>query len=317
MARLNISIPDDLYTLTLKWRSRVNLSEVCARALQQELEALEIHRNLGELLSMLQPPTALERAVVARNGLSEALVADASPNSSDGREVLGQLAAKYLNRYLCDDALLAIGGGRQMWCVVRNLTARHLRISITGLGVGQNDPRVLHAHSNTLTTLLWLLFSPRSEAQIVGQNDVDINSVWNDDLPTVDRPKYFAIGSCGPFGPACHLVGLLGEEATRYLLEMNVCGDYLYQFFDVRGNLVPTPPINHKSILPADLLRRMSRRSDSRIILVAGGSDKLTTIKFTLAAGLCNVLITDSETAQYLLKGDSEDLRKEPTPVKM
>lgn len=295
----------------------MNLSEVCARALQQELEALDTHRNLGELLSMLRPPTALEDAIVARYGLCEVLVADASPNNSDAREILGQLAAKYLNRYLCDDALLAIGGGRQMWCVVRNLQARHVRISITGLGVGQNDPRILHAHSNTLTTLLWLLFSPRSEAQIVGQNDVDIDSVWKRDLPTTDRPRYFAIGSCGPFGPDCHLVGLLGEEATKYLLEMNVCGDYLYQFFDVRGELVPTPPINHKSILSADLLRRMSQRSDSRIILVAGGSEKLRTIKFTLAAGLCNVLITDSETAQHLLEGDSEGLWKQPTRVKM
>jgi DNA-binding transcriptional regulator LsrR (DeoR family) len=294
----------------------MNLSEVCAQALQRELEALEFHRDLGELLSMLQPPTELEDTVVARYGLCEAFVSDALPNG-DSREILGQLAAKYLNRYLCDDSLLAIGGGRQMWCVVRNLHARHLKISITGLGIGQNDPRILHAHSNTLTTLLWLLFSPRSEAQIVGQNDLDINSVWKDDLPRVDRPKYFAIGSCGPFSPGCHLARLLEEDASRYLLDRNVCGDFLYQFFDVRGELVSTPPIKHKSILPADLLHRMSQRSDSRIILVAGGSEKLKTIRFTLAAGLCNVLITDSESAQHLIEGDSEGLWKQPTPVKM
>ena len=316
MARLNISIPDDLYALTLKWRSRVNLSDICARALQQELEALEIHRNLGELLSMLRPPTELEDALVGHYGLCQAFVAHASANSGDGRELLGQLAAKYLNRYLCDDSLLAIGGGRQMWCVVRNLQARHLRVYITGLGVGQHDPRILHAHSNTLTTLLWLLFSPRSEAQIVGQNDVDVDSVWKHDLPILDRPKYFAIGSCGPFGADSNLAGLLGAEATRYLLDMSVCGDYLYQFFNLSGELVPTPPIKHKSILSAELLRRMSQRSDSRIILVAGGSDKLRTIKFTLAARLCNVLITDSETAQHLLEGDSEGLWH-PTPVTM
>ena len=317
MARLNISISEELYSLSLKWRSQVNLSEVCARALQQELEAREFHRDLGGLFSLLQPPTKLEDAVAARYNLCAAVVSDASPNNGDSREMLGQLAANYLNRCLCDESLLAIGGGRQMWCVVRNLQPRRLKLTITGLGIGQNDPRVLHAHSNTLTTLLWLLFSPRSEAQIVGQNEFDVNSVWTHDLPRLDRPKYFVLGSCGPFHFGCHLMALLKDEASKYLLERNVCGDFLYQFFNVNGELVPSPPIKPKSILSADLLRSMSQRSDSRIILVAAGSEKLRTIRFTLAAGLCNVLITDSETARQLLEGDSEGLSKQPTPTKM
>src|SRR3989442_3895699 len=194
MARLNVSISDELYALTLKWRSRVNLSEVCARALQQELDALEFHRNVGALFSALRPPTKLESELAARYGLCEALVSNTLSITGDAREILGELAANYLNRYLCDDSLLAIGGGRQMWCVVRNLQPRHLKVTITGLGVGQNDPRVLHAHSNTLTTLLWLLFSPRAEARIVGRDDLDINSIWKPDLPKADKPKYFVIG---------------------------------------------------------------------------------------------------------------------------
>lgn len=317
MARLNISIPDNLYELTLKWRSRVNLSEVCARALQQELEALEFHRTVGELFSTLRTPTKLENEIILRYGLSEALLSDASPDPAKIRETLGELAANYLNRYLCDDSLLAVGGGRQMWCVVRNLKPRQLKITITGLGVGQNDPRVLHAHSNTLTTLLWLLFSPRADARIVGGDELNIDSIWKSDLPSADYPKYFVVGSCGPFEESCHLAPLLGQEATRYLLSRNVCGDFLYQFFSTEGELVPVPPLKHDSILSADLLRRMSKRADSKIILVAGGSEKLRTIRFTLEAGLCNVLITDSATAQHLLDGDSEDRWKQPIPVKM
>ncbi len=306
MARLNISVPDNLYDLTLKWRSRVNLSEVCARALQQELEALEFHRTVGELFSTLRTPTKLESEIASRYGLSEALVSDTSPDPVNIREALGELAANYLNRYLCDDSLLAVGGGRQMWCVVRNLKPRQLKITITGLGVSQNDPRVLHAHSNTLTTLLWLLFSPRADARIVGGDGHNIHSIWKSDLLSADYPKYFVVGSCGPFDESCHLGPLLGQEATRYLLSRNVCGDFLYQFFDTEGELISTPPLKHDSILSVDLLRRMSKRADSKIILVAGGSEKLKTLRFTLKSGLCNVLITDLETGRLLLDENSE-----------
>ncbi len=317
MGRLNISIPDNLYELTLKWRSRVNLSEVCARALQQELEALEFHRTIGELFSTLRTPTKLESEIASCYGLSEALLSDASPDPANIREALGELAATYLNRYLCGDSLLAVGGGRQMWCVVRNLKPRQLKVTITGLGVGQNDPRVLHAHSNTLTTLLWLLFSPRADARLVGGDELNIHAIWRGDLPVVDHPKYFVVGSCGSFDNSCHLAPLLGEEATRYLLARNVCGDFLYQFFNTGGELVPAPPLEHQSILSADFLRRMSKRADSKIILVAGGSEKLKTLRFTLRAGLCNVLITDLETARLLLDENSEGQWKQPIPVKM
>ena len=317
MARLNISIPDDLYDLTLKWRSRINLSEVCARVLRQELEALEFYRNVGELFSVLRPPSSLENELAGSYGLCEALVTDASRSNGDEREILGEIAAKYFNRYLCDESLLAIGGGRQMWCVVRNLHPRQLKVTITGLGIGQNDPRILHAHSNTLTTLLWLLFGPRAEAQIVGREDLDVNSIWRSDLPTANYPKYFVVGSCGPFDGNCHLARLLEQQATKYLLSRNVCGDFLYQYFNEEGELVPPPPLKHQSVLSADLLRGLSKRADSRIILVAGGSEKLKTIRFTLAARLCNVLITDSDTARNLLAGDSEGLWKQATPVKM
>jgi|ERR1051326_1648502 DNA-binding transcriptional regulator LsrR (DeoR family) len=311
MSRLNISIPDELYERTLHWRTRVNLSEICARALQQELDALEFHRNAAELFSVLRPPTKLENEILRQFPLIEAVILDKTANQEDVRDLLGQAAGDYLNRYLCDGSLLAIGGGRQMWCVVRSLKPRQLDITITGLGFGHNDPNVLHAHSNTLTTLLWLLFSPRATARIVGRDDDnDIQTIWTLDLAKADYPKYFIVGSCGPFNSGCHLAHLLSPEISQYLSSRNACGDFLYNFFDATGNLISKPSVESQSILSAELLREMSSRTDARVVLVAGGSDKLDTIRLTLAAGLCNVLITDTETANNLLNKGQEALCK-------
>ena len=248
----------------------------------------------------------MERELASRYGLFEVLVSEA-PNRGveDVRENLGVVASAYLNRHLCDDSLLAIGGGRQMWCVVRNLTPRQVRTTITGLGVQQNDPQVLHAHANTLITLMWLLYSPRTKAQLVGE---DLDEIWRVDLPASDYPKYFVIGSCDGFDAQCHLARLLGEEISQSLLKRNVSGDFLYQFFDEDGHLTPTPPLEQKSILSAELLRRLSQRGDARVILVAGGEEKLDIIKFVLKAGLCNVLVTDLATAHTLAEADPPDL---------
>lgn len=298
MARINISVPNDLYDLSLKWRNRVNLSEICSRSLQVELEALEHRRNLSQLFSALRPPTETEKALALRFNLAEAVVIDKGSNESDLRESLGLHAASYLSRYLCDDSLLAIGGGRQMWCIVRNMTPRQVRVTITALGIRQNDPQVLHAHPNTLTTLLWLLFSPHAEARLIASGD--LKKIWEAHLPQANHPKYFVIGSCGPFNFAHPFAELLGPEISRALIAKRVSGDFLYQFFDDEGGPLSFEYENDKSILDGSYLVNLSKRPDARVIMVAGGSDKLKILRVVLKAGLCNVLITDLETARQL-----------------
>jgi deoxyribonucleoside regulator len=301
MARLNIYLPDDLYELANKWRGTINLSEICARALREELEAEDSHRNIRGLLNTLRPPSELERAVADRYKLSEVLICE-PPKTSDLREVLGLQAATYLDRNLCDSSLLATGGGRQMWCMVRNLSPRRVRVTITALGIQQNDPKVLHAHANTLITLLWLLYSPRSEAHLIGADS--FASIWSRELPRESYPRYFVVASCAPFDRNSPFAQLIGTEASDELLRRCACGDFAYLFFDDKGDLIEPPSMDHCSILSEVVLQNLSRRSDARVLLVAGGQDKLRILRFTLEAGLCNVLVTDTLSAQHLLNTD-------------
>lgn len=299
MARLNISLPDDLYRQATKWRHRINLSEICARALRGELEAAELHRSAHGLFPAIRPASPLERTLASRYGLVEAVATDPAPYAEALREELGTTAAAYLDRYLSDGSLVAIGGGRQMWCLVRNLTPRQLRLTITGLGVHPNDPYVLHAHANTLTTLLWLLYSPRAKARLVGD---DLDSIWKPDLPRKKYPQYFVVGSCSPFTATSPLARLLGRKATQQLLSKGVSGDFLYHFFSEDGQLLPSPRLETRSVLSARLLQALSTRADARVIVVAGGDEKLKALTFVLRLRLCNVLITDSVTARKLLE---------------
>ena len=299
MARINISVPDDLYGLATKWRGRVNLSEICARALRGELEAAESHRNLGSLLVSLRPSTRLEQTLKGRFGLSDVRVADDGVDAGELREEIGVCAAQYLDEHLVEGAVLAIGGGRQMWCLVREIRPRQLGMLIVGLGVRQNDPRLLHAHPNTLVTLLWLLYRPYADARLVGS---EAEGLFKLSSTKSTQPRYFVVGSCSSFDSRGPLAELLGHDTVSELVRQEAQSEFLYQFINTSRNMVPTSFAHDHSVLSGPFLQGLSARSDARVILAAGGREKWKSIRDVLNLRLCNVLITDSKTAAHLLE---------------
>lgn len=303
MARLNISVPEDLYELANKWRGSMNLSEVCSRALRDELAAAEAAKTTYSLLEVFRRLSPLERQLKRKYQLMDVITCDAESDESDEstyRDSLGEAAAAYMDRTLCDDSRLAIGGGRQMWCVVRHLKPHSRRVVITAMGFQHNDPQALHAHPNTLMTLLWLLCGPRSRAHLVGAKAFD--QVWNKLDDEADHVKNFVIASCGTFDMESPLVDLLGKPAGRDLVAHGACGEFAYTFLNKAGSTIPDIelPAKERSILGAERLRQLSKRRDARVVLVAGGDSKRRVVKQVLEAGLCNVLITDVESGKAL-----------------
>jgi DNA-binding transcriptional regulator LsrR (DeoR family) len=300
MPRLNIYLPAEVYELADRARDSANLSEICARAIRDELEAAQSHRAAPALGALLRAPTPLEALLVRHYQLAEALVVEAPPPASERREALGRAAAQYLDRNLVDGAQLAIAGGRQSWCVARNLAPRRLRLEITALGLGQADPQLLHVHANTLTTLLWLLYSPRSTAHLIGAGAA--SSPWSKPLPKRDDVSYFLIASCAPLDPRAPFARLIGDDALDALIDAGPVGDFAYLFFNEAGELVPGPATAPQAIIPAPCLRALAKRRDARLMLVAGGAEKLAAMRATLTLGLANMLVTDTETAERLLE---------------
>jgi DNA-binding transcriptional regulator LsrR (DeoR family) len=303
MARVNISIPADLAPLVSKWRRKINLSEICAGALRSELQAVESHRSARPLLRALRKKSPLEQQVAERFNLREAWVSsDAPEDEGSVREVLGELAADYLDRNLSDGCVLAIGGGRQSWCVVEHMRPRQIDVDVVALGYRQADPHLLNVHPNTLVTILWILFSPRARAWLVGNQPADIFDLGSQ--PRRSR-SYFVVGSCSSFNRESGLARLIGPGDTKTLLSQEVTGDFLYNFFDSKGQIVDFGFSAEQSTLSASELRYLSGRDDSRVVLVGGGKEKAATIKKTLEAGLCNVLVTETAMAQALVKDSS------------
>ncbi len=299
MARLNISIPDDVYELAEAWRGKVNLSSICAEALRAELQSASDHRDATGLIAQLRGPSEIEQELALRFSLRAAVVAPTSDHDSTRREVLGSAAARYLERQLDYDSILSIGGGRQMWCVVRSLTPRRARVVVAALGYGQFDPEVLHAHSNTLATLVWLLYGPYSRAHLVGSSE--FRSIWDRDPPVGEGKSRFLLASCGPFAPDSPLRRVLGDHMSARLDAENVAGDIAYQFYSRSGEPIPIDVRSSNSVLSDEQLRAQAEDGRSQVILVAAGDSKLEMLELALDRKVCNVLVTDGATARSLL----------------
>jgi len=310
MGRLNVYLPDDIAGLAAKWRGTLNLSEICTEALRAQLGAAETGRTAEHIVRAFRPQSALERALMARYDLAAASVCQAPPHDNALRETIGRAAAAYLGRILHDDVTLGVGGGRQMWSVVQALAPRSLRLQISALGLAQNDPVVLHAHPNTLVTLIWLLCAPRGEAHLVGAKAFD--ELWTTNGPPKKDLRFCVACSCSPLQPDTPFANLLGSDAVAQLQARGVRGDYAYQFLDRAGNPVLFDLPDHASMLAAPRLQTLARRSDARVMLIAGGREKVEMMRLTLGAGLCNVLVTDDRTASVLVhkSGGTHERRK-------
>lgn len=300
MGRLNIYVPDEVHRLAARWRGAINLSEVCARALREELQAAESGRAAGRLAGVLRSASARERGVARRFRLADVVICDEPTVDADRRDVLGQSAADYVDRVLSDGALMAVCGGRQMWSVVRNVSPRSVRVTMTASGFGQSDPTVLHAHPNTLVTLLWLLFSPKAQAHLVGARAAA--KLWNAALARKegDTVQLVVLASCASFDASSPLAGLLEREDAAELARRKADADFAYTFLSKSGSIVPFAPSGPHFVLDAETLRRLSARRDARVVLVAGGRDKERVMRAVLEHRLCNTLITDAATAQRL-----------------
>jgi DNA-binding transcriptional regulator LsrR (DeoR family) len=89
----------------------------------------------------------------------------------------------------------------------------------------------------------------------------------------------------------------LTPEEVADLKACNVAGDIALQFFDAEGRKVDHP-INDR-IIGTDIKRI---KEIGRVIGVAGGPQKRQAIRAALRGRLINVLVTDDQTAKWLLE---------------
>lgn len=107
---------------------------------------------------------------------------------------------------------------------------------------------------------------------------------------------YVGVGNVGPDSTLVR-TGLLTQDQMLELQKRGAVGDILMRFYDVNGKHISTDFDSRIISLEWDDIRNIPY-----VVVIAAGPSKVEPLLGALRGGVCDCVITDTETAQSLLK---------------
>lgn len=251
---------------------------------------------------------ALERALVERFGLKDALVLDAGADAHEDARLrsLGRLGASYLEGALRDGQTLAVCLGRSTAEVVNALAPqRHARVRVAQ-AVG-SIPSAMQAYDGATIG--------RALAHKLGGDVLYLSSPLMADSPqaaevirrqaqvreTLDAARHadVALVGIGALDPAQSRVveaGFVSAAELRELVDGGAVGDMAGLLYTREGKPHPT---RHNKRVIGITLEELARIPI--VLAVAMGASKAEAILGALRSRACNVLCTDAASAGTVL----------------
>jgi DNA-binding transcriptional regulator LsrR (DeoR family) len=278
--------------------SRVKVTRLLRRA--RDLGIVQIR-----ILSDASPFAVLEMDLSLHFGLDEALIVPTTEDEGEQRRLLAHGAARYLQRVIADDLVVAIGLSRTVAMIPQFVVdPRPTRVSFVSMSGGLRKVS-LAANPYEGTERLAHLFGGSAEhlhaPAIVGS--AKVARALLGDPATGDVLRHAAsadVALLGVGGISGHATLVDEEELSpsevEALIDTGAVGDVAGRFFDARGAPVKHE-LNSRVIgLTLEQIRQIPLR-----IVVAGGVGKTTAIAAALRGQLPTVLVVDVATANLVL----------------
>jgi len=276
-------------------RARVN--RILGQAREQGLVSVGLNYRFTDCIE-------LEDALRRSYALVDARVVPTSPDADRLIDHLGAAGAHLLDRVLEEGDTLALGWGRTIAAVGRNLPRRSARnntvVSLYGgatRGYALNPydltarfGEILDAQRHYLTAPM---FMESSELRDALSREPSIRQV----ISMIVGAKVALLSATDLSDDSKSMVFGLFDASTRHsLLSAGVVGECGGIYLDAAGRSV-SHPLTRRMIAPSlDAMRGIPKR-----ILASGGPQKVAVIRACLLAGLGNLLVTDTDTARALL----------------
>lgn len=247
---------------------------------------------------------ALERQLISRYGLHEAVVVPAPANHEEVAAVVGHAAGTYLAEQVRDGMSIGVGWGSTLNMSLKAIGAQPCaRLSVVSLLGGMTHSRAINP--SAVSRRIADAFSAdcfQLTAPVFVANEAIRTALWKEpglrDLRARARRIDLALVSVGDVSEGATLFreGLLPRSQISSLLDAGAAGEVLCHFVDAEGRVVDHP-VNRRAV--AIDLRDLRRVPN--IVFAAGGRRKVGAIRATLKALAATVLITDEAAARGLL----------------
>ncbi len=287
--------------------SRVKVVRMLAAARSEGLVKIRIDARSAR-------QAGLERGLVTRFGLEEAVVVPAARDAASVSSLVGYAAGLWLSDKMSDGVSLAVGWGQTLSQALRGIPPRQIEsMSVVSLLGGLTHSRSINP--SAVARRVADLFGAdcfQLTAPVFVSNGELRDALWREpalrELRQRARNADIALVSVGDVvaGSTLFREGLLPQSDLASLKKAGAVGDLVCHFIDAAGELVDHP-VNRRvmAVSPADL-------KDIRLVAIAaGGADKELAIRAALRASDAKVLITDESAAEALLNGGLSDRRSE------
>ena len=280
--------------------SRVRVNRELAVCRERGIVQIRINAKLA-------PCVALERELVKRFELKDAVVVPTPGDQALLPAVIGAAAGQYVSDRLTAGMSIGVAWGRTLLGSLRAIERRPMEgLSIVSLIGGLTRAAAINTYETASRFadlfgadcyyLAAPTFTSNAESRAIFIEQATIGDV----LERARRVD-MALVSVGDLGPDSTIrrLSLIGEEAAETLVEAGAVGDCLAHFIDAEGRLIDHE-VNQRVIglAPSDLAAVPTS------ILASGGPAKERVMRAAINAGYLNVVITDEESARRLLAED-------------
>jgi deoxyribonucleoside regulator len=252
----------------------------------------------------------LEKQLENTFNLREAVVvpADSIFDEESLKAALGAAAADYLLGQVRSHDVLGISWGKTLAAVARYLTGSDTHdVKVVQLNGGLGRGRAI-TNASELVNRFCQAFNAegyRLDVPAIVDNPQICQAIQSDSgiartMELVSKANIctFSIGALSNVSVLVE-AGYITTEDVQLLHSKGVVGDVCSRYIDINGK-VADPDLDGRTI-GIDI---KDLRNKEFSIAIAGGLEKLDSIRGALAGGYCNVLVTDERVASALL-GDS------------
>ena len=276
-------------------RTRVN--RLLAQARDQGLVQINI---TGRLATCVE----LEERLRQRYNLTDAVVVPTPPEQSLIPQVIATAAAAALSTRLKDGMSVGVGWGRTLRLSIQSVPRRQLgRLSVVSLlggltrGAAMN-PHETASHLADLVGAQCYYVAAPALTDTESTRDILIAQPMLREIFERGEKVDVAFLSVGELTPTCTMtrVGLVTRAEVDDLLNAGAVGDICAHWIDREGRLVDHPLNKRVVALSPEKLKGIPC-----VIIASGGRTKAEGLRGVLKGGMCDVIITDEQTAQTIL----------------
>lgn len=262
---------------------------------------------------------SIRETLVQRYNLKEIRISPAFSDPEKTREALAEEAAEFFDEIVMRDHTTAgitvgISGGRTIHKMVDLIKAQPRQISIYPLTGIWRDLQINYVDSGVLVHSLWLKCKDAAQAfwfpiepltgRATKESVLDQRKTY-----LKNRQIRMVFDAANAVDLALIGVGPLRERSAtiRQLKSIGITYEHLKRrgaigiaagvWYDKNAEAVVP---DYFLSVPLEAFKKLSRRRTKRVVVVAGGAEKVEAIEVLLRRRICNGLITDSRTAALL-----------------